>query len=496
MTSRHGSTDFSVPVSMCISDVGFWSFMKLTFWGAAQTVTGSMHELEVNGRRVLLDCGLYQGRRKEAQERNANFPFRASSVDAVLVSHAHIDHTGNLPTLVKQGFDGPIYCTPATADLCRSMLLDSAYLQERDAAFLNKRFRRKRLVDPGAQNGEIEPLHTVEDAEETLLLLRNVSMHETFEVLPGLSYQMYDAGHILGSASLVMKANHNGREVRLAYSGDVGRPGLPIVRDPEPLPPVDYLIMESTYGDRLHKENLAVSTKLADIVNRTCARGGKIVAPAFAVGRTQQLVLLLHELINAGSIPTIPMFVDSPLAVNVTEVFRQHPECYDDHARTYLMNGEDPFGFHRLRYIRDVAESKALNDLHGPFLIISASGMCEGGRILHHLRNNIADPRNTVLITGYMAENTLGRKIVEKWPEVPIFGEPIRLRAEVAKLNELSAHADQRELLHWMKPMAGSLKKVFLVHGEPLQSSALARIIQQEFNIEVVVPRRGDVFQL
>ena len=466
--------------------------MKVTFWGATGTVTGSMHELRVNGKRILLDCGLYQGRRKEAYERNAHLPFPATSIDAVLLSHAHIDHSGNLPTLTKNGFAGPIYTTPATADLCNSMLLDSAHIQEKDALFLAKRHRRRKQLDPTAEDGGVPPLYSTEDAERVLPLFRTVPHYQETEVAPDVTYKNYDVGHILGSTAMVIEARNSNRKVRLMFSGDVGRPGLPIIRDPDTMPEADYLIMESTYGDRLHKEVGAVADKLAEIVNRTVARGGKLIVPAFAVGRTQQLVLVLHELMDAGRIPSIPIFVDSPLAVNVTEAFRKHIEHFDEETKRFLTAGDDPFGFARLRYIREVSESKALNDLRGPYVIISASGMCEAGRILHHLRNNIGDSRNTILITGFQAENTLGRKIVDKQIEVPIFGEPMRVRAEVAKLNELSGHADQRELLTWMKPFARGLKRVFLVHGEPLQSAALARAIRDQYDLDVVIPKRGD----
>jgi metallo-beta-lactamase family protein len=319
-----------------------------------------------------------------------------------------------------------------------------------------------------------------------------VQLHEDKQLGGGLHYTTYDAGHMLGSTSIELEADG----VRLAFSGDVGRAGLPILRDPEKLDPVDYLIMESTYGDRFHKKIEHVSERLAEIVNRTAGRGGKIIVPSFAVGRTQQLVLLLHELMDGHKIPSIPIFVDSPLAVNATEVFQKHPECYDEETRKYLTEGQNPFGFNRLKYVRDVNESKALNDLHGPFLVISASGMCEGGRVLHHLRNNISDPRNTVLITGYQGEHTLGRKILEGQSEVPIFGEPVTLRAEVASLDELSGHADQRELIEWMRPFARGLKKVFLVHGDPAPGAALAQVIQKEYGIEAVMPARGESFDL
>ncbi len=469
--------------------------MKLTFWGAARTVTGSMHEIQADGRRYLLDCGLYQGRRKESFERNSRFPFPVESIGAVVLSHAHIDHSGNLPTLVKNGYTGPIYATPPTTDLCDAMLRDSAYLQEKDAAFLNKRLARRKAV-LGEGDGQIESLYTIEDAERALPLFQRVELSNSVEVGPSIRYQYYDAGHMLGATAMVLEIKNGSGAIRLAFSGDVGRSGLPVIKDPEPLPPVDYLIMESTYGDRLHKELAHVAEKLADIVNRACRRGGKIIVPAFAVGRTQQLVLLLHELIDAGKIPNIPMFVDSPLAVNATEIFRKYPGCFNEEASAFAKNNEDPFGFFRLRYIRDAGESKALNDLRGPFLVISASGMCEAGRILHHLRNTIEDPRNTILITGFQGENTLGRKIVEKQPEVNVFGEPMRLRAEVAKLNELSGHADQRELLAWMKPMAKGLRKVFVVHGEPAQGAALAKAIHGTYGLDVVQPSRGDSFTL
>ncbi len=468
--------------------------MKLTFWGAAGGVTGSMHLVESGGRRILLDCGLNQGRRKDTDRKNRHLPFPAPSIDAVILSHAHIDHSGNLPTLVRNGFEGPIFTTPATVDLCNWMLRDTAHIQEKDAEFLNKRRDKRKAM--GMENGIVEPLYTMQDAERTLPLFQAVPYHSPQLVCDGLNYVAYDAGHILGSSAVVLHEHHDGARVRLAFSGDVGRPNLPIIRDPETLPPADYLILESTYGGRLHKDVGHVVHKLADVVNRAARRGGRIIVPSFAVGRTQQLVLLLHQLANENRIPGIPIFVDSPLAVNVTDVHRNHPECFDEETRDYLLHGEDPFGFGRLRYIRDAAESKKLNDLHGPFVVISASGMAEQGRILHHLRNNIEDPRNTVLITGFQAQDTLGRKLVEKWQEVRIFGEPMRVRAEIASLDELSAHADYSELLEWIRPLAGSLTRVFLVHGEPTQSQNLARLLASEHHLDVVIPAPGQSFEL
>ena len=463
--------------------------MKLTFWGAARTVTGSMHQLEADGKRYLLDCGMYQGRRKEAEQRNRHFPFPPSSIDAVILSHAHIDHSGNLPLLVKNGFSGPIYTTPATADLAHPMLLDTAHIQEKDVEFLNKR-RQYRGED------EIDPLYTTADAEQTLPLFQPVPYYTPKPLSVKLAYEAHDAGHILGSSTILLRSTENGREVRLLFSGDLGRPSLPIIRNPDPPPAAEYLIMESTYGGRSHEDEGLVKEKLADVVNRTAAHGGKLIVPAFAVARAQQLALLLHELSDESRIPNIPAFVDSPLAVAVTEVFRRHPECFNDHTRQFLDNGNDPFGFKRLTYIQEASESKKLNDLKGPCVIISASGMCEAGRILHHLRNNLDNPRTTVLITGYQAVDTLGRKLLDGWPEVKVFGEPVRVRASIESLQALSAHADQGELLTWMRPLAGTLKKVFLVHGEPEGAEALQTAIQKEFGVETVLPAWGQSFGL
>jgi metallo-beta-lactamase family protein len=457
--------------------------MKLTFEGAAGEVTGSLHRLSAGGKEFLLDCGMFQGRRKETERRNRNFPFDASSIDAVLLSHAHIDHSGRLPLLIKNGFRGAIYATPATIDLCRAMLRDTAHIAESDAAFVN----HKHPGDP-----PVEPLYRAEDVDATLPLFRPLLYHNATSIAPGVTLEARDAGHILGSASFSISEG----AVRLGYSGDLGRPGLPIIRDPETFPSLDYLIMESTYGGRAHPRQEEAVGKLEAIVKRTIGRGGRLIVPAFAVGRTQQLVLLLHQLFNEGRIPAVPIYVDSPLAVNVTDVFRAHPECFDEETRQYLLNGGDPFGFKRLTYIRDVNDSKRLNGATGPFIVISPSGMCEAGRVLHHLRHNIGDPKNTVLLTGYQAVNTLGRKLKEGIKTVRIFGIPEQVRAEIASLDALSGHADSGELLKWLEPVSRTLKGLFLVHGEDAERTALAAEIQEKYKIPVTLPVPGESFDL
>jgi metallo-beta-lactamase family protein len=480
--------------------------LRLRFWGAAQTVTGSSHHLECAGQNVLLDCGLFQGHRKEAFDINSHLAMTpeqlaSGALNAVVLSHAHIDHSGNLPSLIRQGYRGPIYTTPSTIDLCHPMLKDSAHIQEGDADFLNRRRGRRKLIGAPPGNEPVQPLYTQEDADQVNRQFKPVKMHEP-QVLSGstrdagFSVTMSNAGHMLGSACVLVEATEKGQTTRLLFSGDVGRKELPIIRDPDPAPVADYLIMESTYGNRLHQPVGPVKQKLAALVKRVVGRGGHIIVPAFAVERTQQLVLMLHELVEEKNIPEIPIYVDSPLAVSVTEVFRQHTEDWDDEACAFYKKGIDAFGWNRLRYVSKVEESKALNDLRMPFMVISASGMCEAGRILHHLKNGVEDPRNLILITGYQAENTLGRKLVERPAEVNIFGEPMRLRAEVDSIGELSGHADQRELLEWMEPAVKGLKKVFLVHGEPLAQQALKAEIEKNFGLEVICPRRGDRFEL
>lgn len=458
--------------------------MKISFHGAARTVTGSQHLIEVNGRRLLLDCGLYQGRRKEAFEINRKLPFAAGSIDAMILSHAHIDHSGNIPNLVKSGFRGGIICTFATRDLCSTMLMDSGYIQERDAEFVNKKRARQNLPP-------IEPLYKVEDAVNSLDYFEAIGYHRSREVVPGVHVTFLDAGHMLGSAITVLdiEDKDTGRDVRLVFTGDLGREGIPIIRDPEMVDHADVLIMESTYGNRLHDPYFDAEHKLEQIVNETYKRGGAIIIPSFAVGRTQQLVFTLNKMMLKRDIPTMPVYVDSPLAINATSVFRLHPEAYDAEIRAFMLEEGDPFGFDSLRYTRSVEESKELNFKRDSFIVISASGMAENGRILHHLRNRIEDPANTVLIVGWQAPNTLGRRIVEKEPVVRIFGEEHYLRARVEVLNGFSGHADRDELLAWAGAISKRPRHTYLVHGEEESAVALAKSLQDDLGFEeVLVP--------
>jgi metallo-beta-lactamase family protein len=467
--------------------------MELQFWGAAQTVTGSMHLVRAGGYNILLDCGLYQGPRKEAFERNKNFPFDAGDIDALVVSHAHIDHIGNIPTLVRRGYQGPIWCTNATRDLAAIMLLDSAHIQESDVKYVNKRRR-------GQGKHPFEPLYNRDDAVEALKLFRSTGFNQPFQVVPGVRAYYREAGHMLGSASITLEIEEEGQKKTLAFSGDVGPLNLPIIRDPVPVENADFLIMESTYALRYHEAPDEARGALKEVILEAVQKRGKVIIPAFAVGRTQEIVYALHELILAGEIPAIDVFIDSPLAVNTTQVFRLHPELYDQETRDFLLStrASNPFGFESVSYIRDVEESKALNGRLGPAVIISASGMCESGRILHHLKNNIEDPRNAILFVGYQAEHTLGRKILEGQSPVPIFGEEYHVAAKVVKINGYSAHADHRGLLHWLKAVQAhsSLQKLFLVHGEVEPARGLAQAARDQGVPEVYVPARGEAFSL
>jgi len=465
--------------------------MKLTFIGATRGVTGSMHILEVNGRRILLDCGMYQGHRKEANELNRSFPFDPTTLHAAVLSHAHIDHSGNIPQLVKHGFTGNIYATSATRDLCSLMLRDSAHIQTRDAEYLTKKNLKKGLPP-------VEPLYTDEDAVCSLKNFVGIEYEKTFTITDSVKVTFYDAGHILGSALAALDIQEDGRKIRLLTLYDLGREGNPLLRDPVAIDNADYVITESTYGGRDHEAYSNMAGLLADVVNEAVKSKGKIIVPAFSVGRTQTIVYLLHQLIDHGKIPSIPVFVDSPLSTNVTEVFRFHPECYDDDVLYPLMTTDDPFGFQRLTYIKNVEESKNLNGMPGPLMIISASGMCESGRILHHLRNNLGDRHNVVLIIGFQAEHTLGRRLAGGITPVRILGEMCDVRAKVITMDGFSAHADRTGLLRYFERANkhNTIKQVFVVHGELEQAEALQRGLKHIGMANVSVPERGDSVEL
>jgi metallo-beta-lactamase family protein len=441
--------------------------MRISFHGAARTVTGSQHLIEINGQRLLLECGLYQGPRKESYQRNQNFPFDPREIDALILSHAHIDHSGNLPNLVRQGFRGTIYATDATAHLSNVMLLDSGHIQEADAAFLNR--KRK-------GNERIEPLYTMEDAARVAQYFQPTAYEAEFFPIPGVRARFVEAGHILGSAGVMLEMEEKGRSVRLWFSGDIGRRDLPLLRDPVLPEPVDYLVMECTYGDKLHEDPQLAYEELREVVSRTAQRGGKVIIPAFAVGRTQELVFNLNQMMAAGEIPSLPVYVDSPLAAKASDIFRAHPECFDKETHDFVAsnNGSGALKFDRLVYVRSVEESKSLNDRTDPMVIISASGMAEAGRVLHHLKNNIENPRNTVLIVSWQAPHTLGRRLADREKEVRIFGEPYYRRAEIATIGGYSAHAGQNLLAEYARSAeGGDLKGVFLIHGERKAAEAL-----------------------
>ena len=456
--------------------------MQLTFSGAAREVTGSCHILEVAGKTVLLDCGLFQGRRAESRLKNEVLPIPVDRIHAIVLSHAHIDHAGRLPFLVRSGYKGVIHATAATRDLCAIMLADSARIQVKDAEFLERRHQE-----------HAAPLYEPEDAAQVIRQMTGMPYDLWFDVVPGVRASFVDAGHILGSASVIVECIENGRTVRVAFSGDVGRKGLAIIRDPQPPTDVDVMIMESTYGNRDHEPISDARAALGKVIRDTAARGGRVIIPAFAVGRVQELVYDLHALRRASEIPALPIYIDSPLATSATDVFERHPECFDRNED--LVRAVDAlFHFDLVRYTRDVNESKSLNAMVGPMIIISPSGMAESGRVLHHLAHAASDPRNTILVVGFMAEHTLGRRIVEKRPSLRIFGTDVPLNAHVEILNGYSAHADRNELTAWLdavKQTSPRLSKVLLVHGEPpAQDALIASLTSRGYNVSA--PAAGD----
>ncbi len=460
--------------------------MRLTCWGAAGEVTGSMHLLEIGPKRILLDCGLFQGRREEARRKNEQYPLDVHDIDVVVVSHAHIDHTGRLPLLLKLGYTGPIYCTPATRDLASVMLPDSGFIQEKDFEFLKKR----------GHDHLAEPLYTAHDATLVPDHMVSVPYERPLDIVPGIRLTYTDAGHMLGSASVVLDIDAAGAKRRVVFSGDVGRWGLPIIRDPKPPKgPADVLIVESTYANKVHESVVEAQEMLANFVNKVAKRGGKIFIPAFAIERAQELIYELHGLARDDAIPKVPIYVDSPLAVNATDVFRLHPEAFDLSERL-VRETDDLFRFPLVKYVRSVEESKALNGLRGPAIIIAASGMAESGRILHHLRNGIGDHRNLVLIVGFQASYTLGHRLQEGAKEVRIYGDLVPCRAEVATIGGYSGHADRNELRQWVAGLGETPQRAFTVHGETEQLQAMAELLRGLGVKQVDVPALGQPFEI
>ena len=460
--------------------------VRLTFHGAAGQVTGSMHLLEAAGARILLDAGLFQGKRAETRALNANLPIDARRIDSIILSHAHIDHSGRLPLLVARGFHGPIFATPATRDLTAVMLPDAAHIQEKDAEFLKRR---------GKAGPECEPLYSMTDAIAVQELMVGLPYRRPHHLRKHLTFEFTEAGHILGSASVDLRITEETGH-RLVFSGDIGRKGLQIIRDPEPPSgPIDTLIIESTYADRVHGSVADTELKLAELVRRVAGRGGKILIPCFAVGRTQELIYSLHVLFRAGKIPAIPIYVDSPLAVDATDVFRLHPELFDQ-GEALATSNNPLFDFPLVTYVRDVLESKKLNSLSGPAVIIAASGMAESGRILHHLANRIGDPLSIVLFVGFQGENTLGRRIQEGAQTVRIFGDEFAVKAGIETLGGYSAHADRDELRWWIRKLGGTVRRAFVVHGEAQAAQAMAKILREEGVRQVDLPTQGQVFEL
>ena len=467
--------------------------MKIKFCGAARTVTGSSHLLTLdNGYKILLDCGLYQGREEGYEDFNRKWRFDPGEIDCLVISHAHIDHIGRVPALVKDGFNGNIVCTSATRDLASIMLLDSAYIQEKDAEYTNK--RRGREGKP-----LVEPLYTAFDARKCLDNFVGIAYNRWFRINGNVSVIFRDAGHILGSSNVTLKIKVDDyHEKIIGFTGDIGRPNRPILKDPVSMPVCDYLICESTYGGEAHHSQPDDENELLKIIDRTCIKNkGKLLIPAFSVGRTQELVYMMDKLESSGKLPRIPVFVDSPLAVNATEIFIMHPECYDEHLLEYMDTDPNPFGFGHLNYVRKVEDSKKINDLQGPAIIISASGMMSAGRIKHHLFNHIENRRNTILVVGFCSPGTLGEKIRNRPESVRIFGIEKKLNASVEIMDSFSAHGDHQEMLNFLNNQdKKKMKKVFLVHGEiSRQEKFRASLLEQGFR-DVVIPRLGEEIEL
>ncbi|MCK9572276.1 MAG: MBL fold metallo-hydrolase [Candidatus Omnitrophica bacterium] len=458
-------------------------FIKIKFLGGARTVTGSSHLLTIGSTEVLLDAGLFQGHRDAFYAINTTLNYNPRTIDALVLSHAHVDHCGNIPTLIKNGLRCKIYTTSATKDLANLMLVDSGKIQEEDVRYVNKINRRLGLPLR-------KPLYTAKEASKAVKIFRSISYHQKFCIAKDVYATIVDAGHILGSGIVILDINVDGRIVRLGYAVDLGRKNMPLLNDPVIPKNLDYLIMESTYGSRLHRPIEEAQSKLRQAINQAARRGGKVLIPSFTLERTQEIIYFLGELLKDKLIPEMPIYVDSPLATDITELFGYHPDFMNSKTRQIFSQGGNPFELLNLRYIRDQKESKALNMDRRPMIIIAGSGMCESGRILHHLQNNIEDSRNTILVVGYMAADTLGRRIVEKEPFVKIFGVEYELNAEVVVINSFSGHADQLELVDFVSSCL-PLKRLFLVHGELEQSQALAELLSQK-GVDVAIPDKNE----
>ncbi|MBS0165738.1 MAG: MBL fold metallo-hydrolase [Nitrospira sp.] len=465
--------------------------MKLSFYGAARSVTGSRHLLEAPGFRLLFDCGMFQGRRQEAVRRNQDLGFDPKSLGAVLLSHAHIDHSGALPVLPGQGFSGKVYLTRASADLAGIMLEDSARVQEYDCRYVNKQERRRGKTC-------VQPIYDGDDVRKVVKRFEGVRYGDQLKIAPRLTASFHDAGHILGSAAVRVKYTARGNTTTVLFSGDLGRSHMPILRDPEPPSSCDVLILESTYGDRLHEQvGEEMKKKAQDLIAHARQHKSKIIVPAFAVGRTQELVMRIKELVGEGRVEPIPIYIDSPLAGKATEVFKRHPECYDEETMKTFSSGGDVFASRYIHFVSSAEDSKRLNSMRGPCVIISSSGMCEGGRIIHHLKHAIQEEANVIVFVGFQAEHTLGRKLVEGWDVVPIFGVPTQRRAQIVKFNGLSAHADRNDLLAYVRAINPLPSTVFVVHGEEKQALSLGAAIQAEHpKVDVRIPHQGSTHEI